>query len=58
MAGRSRKDTSPRNTFTVQVCVDGDTHKQLQKLANAKFDGKLSIAARSMLSESLATASR
>ena len=58
MAGRSRKDTSPRNTFTVQVCVDGDTHKQLQQLANEEFDGKLSIAARSMLSASLASASR
>jgi hypothetical protein len=58
MAGRSRKDTSPRNSYTVQVCVDGETHFQLQQLANAKFDGKLSIAARSMLSKSLAVASR
>ena len=58
MAGRSRKDTSPRNRFTVQVCVDDETHSQLQQLANAEFDGKLSIAARSMLSKSLASASQ
>lgn len=58
MAGRSRKDKTPRNSFTVQVCVDGETHKQLQQVADSEFDGKLSIAARSMLSKSLALASR
>ncbi len=53
MAGRSPKDESPRNSFTIQVCLPKAAHAELRRLAKKEHDGKVSVAARALLAAAL-----
>ena len=53
MAGRARDDMTPRTTQTVQVCLAAADVKRLKAIADAKFDGRLSVATRALLRQQL-----
>jgi hypothetical protein len=53
MAGKARDDMSPRTRQTVQVCLAEADVRQLKAVADAKFNGRLSVAARSLLRNQL-----
>jgi hypothetical protein len=53
MAGRARDDMTPRTRQTVQVCLAAADVKELKLVADAKFNGRLSVAARALLREQL-----
>ena len=55
MARRRSDDTTPRNTQTIQVCLSKDDADRLKILAVNKFDGKISVAARGIIHEALAS---
>ena len=53
MAGKARTDMTPRTTQTVQVCLAASDVTRLKAVADAKFNGCLSVALRTMLREQL-----
>ena len=55
MARRRNDDTTPRNTQTIQVCLSKDDADRLKSLAVSEFDGKISVAARGIIHEALAS---
>ena len=53
MAGRSPTDKTPRIRNVVQVCLDDNTYQKLLVESRCHHDGKVSVAARALLRESL-----
>ena len=56
MAGRSPKDTTPRNTAVVQICLPKEQVKRLKQVAKASEHKNVSVFLRHHLEELLTTA--
>lgn len=56
MARKAAHDNSPRTSQTVQICLTEGEKYVLQAYADAKHNGKLSIAGRALLAPKLRAA--